>query len=510
MAKTPRYRPVEPTAADVLTASSQILTGVGREQYALQYKTWQDELWAYLDTIGEFGSVMNWFAAGMGRMHLRAAVWKPDSKTPEFLDEGPAADLVAELTTHCKGGEMQFLRSWAKHVAVPGVGYLVMRETEIGREYDVKSADVVKRTGRTIPNPNTPNGEPMHIFAIRTAPSIWEDLDPRKSFVGRIFDPDPRYDYEPTSMTKGSLTTLREIDLINRAIIATLLSRVAFNGFLLIPSEVTFPVNEIFKEAPDPFIAELLEYAKRGIKDPGSPGAAIPFPLRIPAQFIDKFVHLVIANGIDPKIIEARTSAVLRLSEQLPAPPEAMSGISDLNHWNAATQTEENVKMYFAPPMELLVGGFTEVWLRPMLKTMKEPLVDADGNPIIVWYDASDLTKDPDNSENATTGVEHILIKPESWRETAGFADTDKPNDEEAREMILRALAVKGTPVPDSYLLLYPKDKEAVEALKPPPAPVMTPGAGGATGGNVGPSAVKKATPAPGKATTEPVKAPRE
>lgn len=500
MAKRERTRPAAnaPTIAEtIITASSQLLQGLGRETYAITYKDWQDELWEYYFTVGEFGAVMDWFAAGFGRMHLRAAVWERDATEPTFLEEGPAAELVRELVMTAKGGETQFLRSWGKHLSIAGVGYLVRQNRPDGRiTHDVKSADVVKRSARQFPERGTPDGRLLSTYDIRVAPDEWVTLDPNDSFVARIFDPDPRFDYLPTSMTRAARATLREIDLINRAITATLLSRIAFNGILLIPTEATFPVPPQFKDAPDPFIAELIHYASRGIKDPGSPSAAIPFPLRVGSEHIEMIKHLVLSTGMDPKIVEARTAAVERLSEQLPAPPEAMSGISDLNHWNAATQTEENVKMYFAPPMELLVGGLTSDWLYPLLESMGQPTMDADGNQIVVWYDATDLTTDPDNSENAIAGVDRILISDEAWRTTAGFSEEDKPSDEEFKTLLLKKLAHNGQPVPDSFYLLFPEEKAKMDKINPPP-PVLDPNSPGAdkAGKAVGPSAPAKSAP---------------
>lgn len=462
-----------------MVASAQILEGAAREQYALQYRTWQDELWAYTDTVGEFGAVVNWFSAGMSRMHLIAARWKPGLTEPEPITSGPAADLIQNLVLNAEGGESQYLRNWAKQLLVPGVGYFVGEDLpDIGRVYDVKSADVIKRSAK--PNKDKATGRTFPAFEIQTAPDQWRKLGP-ESLVGRIFDPDPRWDYLPTSMTKPALTTLREIDLYNRAIVATLLSRIAFNGILFIPEEVTFPVNPQFKDAPDPFIAELLHYAQRGIKDPGSPGAAIPFPLRVNSNFIEKFKHLILASGIDPKIIDARKSAVERLSEQLPAPPEAMTGLSDVNHWNAASISNDNIKLYFSPPMEVLCGGLTKVFLRPMLKAGRNNLVDEEGNRIVVWYDASDLAKQPDNSENATNARDRIVISDEVYRAAIGFDDADAPSDEERRTMLLTDMARTGAAPSEAYYLLYPADKPA----EPDPA-TQTPG--GVAKPDVGPS----------------------
>lgn len=484
-----RRRPPQ-RAEEIVTASSQMLDGTAHQQYAITYKSWQDELWAYTTSVGEYGSTMNWFSAGMGRMHLRAGVWKPGLREPKLLDEGDAANLVNDLVTNAKGGETQFLRTWAKHLFVPGVGIFVGEEFQDGeKRYDVKSADVIRRSGRQVIDPDTKEvkrdrfGDPLATYDMRVAPSQWRWLG-ENALVGRIFDPDPRFDYLPTSMTQGAMTTLREIDLYNRAIVATLLSRIAFNGILLIPSQVTFPVNPQFKEAPDPFIAELLHYAQRGIKDPGSPGAAIPFPIRVDAQWIDKFQHLILSSGIDPKIIEARSSAVERLKDQLPAPPEAMSGLQDMNHWNAWKSSEDTVKLYFGPPMELLCGGLTELYLHPMLRASGRSTRTPDGGKIVMWYDASDLTTQPDNSDNADKAFTNGRMDGDAYMDALGFDPADSPKpDEKFREQALMKLVMSGTAIPDSFYLLYPKDK--------PETP-----AGGAPLPGTGPSGAAGAPPA--------------
>jgi hypothetical protein len=445
---------------DILTSAAQVLDGSARQQYAIQYKTWQDELWAYTDSVGEYGSCVNWFSAAISRMHLRAGIWYPDAKEPELVDDGPAADLVHDLVTHAEDGETQFLKTWAKHLFVPGVGFFLAEEIDGQRRYQVKSADVVKRSGKFKQNSA---GFDVELFWIRTGPSEWR-LTEADSLFGRIFDPDPRYDYLPTSPSRGVLTTLREIDMYNRAIVATLLSRIAFNGILFIPSEATFPVSKQFKDAPDPFIAELLHYAQRGIKDPGSPGAAIPFPLRVPGAMVEQFKHLILSSGLDPKIIDARESAVTRLKEQLPAPVEALNGIQDMNHWNAWKSSEDNIRLYFGPPMEILCGGIDKLFLRPMMKAKGQSMEVKGGGRYITWYDASDLTIQPDNSENAQNAFTAGQITGDTYVEAMGFDPADKPKvDEKLRETILITSAMAGKPLSDAYYLLYPQDKPSPE-----------------------------------------------
>lgn len=451
--------------ADIVTAASQMLWGSPRENYAIQYKSWQQELWAYTKSVGEYGSVMDWFASGISRMTMTAALRKPGLREPELIksNEDPAVTLMHRLALNAKDGETQYLYKWGRQLGVPGSATFVGYEGDDGIEvFDVKSLAQIRKStlafkdaqGKVIKNEL---GEVVTGFDIRTAPNEWLKL-PYNQLVGRIYRPDDELDYEVTSWSRPALTTLREIDLFNRHIVATLLSRLVFNGILFIPQEVTFPVNPQFKDASDPFIAELLAVASRGIKDPGSPASALPFPIRVPAQWIEKFQHMILATGIDPKIIDARAQAIQNLSRQLPSPPEAMTGKGDQNHWNAWKDSEDNVKFYFGPTMEILCGGITTIYLHRMLRAGGQVIDDGTGRRIC-WYDPSDLIAQPDNSVNAIDARERNIIGNEPYLKILGMDKADMVKPDERRENILTALAVQGMPIPDSFYLLYPEDK---------------------------------------------------
>ena len=460
----------------ILVASAQSLQGVNRESYALNYRSWQDELWEYSRSVGEYGSVMDWYASGISRMHLVAGIQRYDDglREPEPITEGPAAELVQDLVNNAKGGETQYLFKWGRHLGIPGVGFFIAEDklNQGGRRvYDVKSAKQVRRStqplrdaqGRPLKNAY---GEVLTGFDVLDEPDRWRPLGPQ-SLVARIFRPDDELDFNVTSWSRNALTTLRQVDLYNRHIVATLLSRLVFNGFLLIPEEITFPVNPQFKDAPDPFIAELVAIGQRGIRDPGSPGSAMPVPLRVKSEFIDKFQHLIIANGVDEKVIDARRAAVESLARQLPAPPEAMEGKGDLNHWNAYLDSADNVKYYFGSTMELLVGGLTEVFLWPMLTAGGGSITTPDGKGrYVVWYDISDLTADPDNSENARDARGRNSISDEAYLKSIGLDDADKPDDQELKKQILVGLAAQGLPIPDSFYKLFPDEKPPEQTVQ--------------------------------------------
>jgi hypothetical protein len=517
-----RTRPRLPAPLDqadprILVGAAQTLTGAAREQYALQYKTWQDEMWEFTRSIGEFGSVMDWFSSGISRMHLVAATQKPGIREPEMTDTGPAAEIIDNLVVNARGGETQYLYKWGRHLGVAGVGYFI-GEDQVddidgdNRVFEVKSAKQIRRSQKPFRDPITgqivrgADGKPLLTgFDVQVAPNEWRQLAP-SSLVSRIYRPDDELDYNVTSWARPAITTLREIDLYNRHIIATLLSRLVFNGFLFIPSEVTFPVNPQYKDASDPFIAELIAIASRGIRDPGSPASAIPVPLRVPAEFIEKFKHLIIATGIDPKVIEARAAALGNLSKQLPAPPEAMQGKSDLNHWNAYVDSEDNIKYIFGSTIEIFVGGLTEKYLWPMMRAAGVD-IRSNGGRSVVWYDASDLVAKPDNSQNAIDARSRMTIDDEAYRKVIGLDSADEPADDELRKMLLVNAATAGTQLSDAYFLLFPEDKP--EPLKA--GDILPNGqVAGAPPGGAGPSSGKSPATGPSAGATNGATAKRD
>lgn len=433
-------RPPNPPPApefNALTASAAVLNDL--KQPVITNLAWQEEAWNYYTAGGEIWFAVNWRSNALSRVRLRAARLNPDSAEPEFVDEGPAAELVAQLAGGV-GGQAALMKKFGQLLGVAGEGNLVVYDkarrgrTAASRVVEVRSNDDVrvKPAGRV---------RDRKTFEVRDGENQWSAL-PAESLVVRIWDPDPRESWRPTSMTRAALVYLREIDYYNRKIIAQLLSRLASNGFLLIPEEVTFPVNPAFKEAPDPFIAEIVHIASNAIKNPGSASAAIPIPLRVPSQYIELFRHLTVASEVSDADLANRDRAIGRLAATLDMPQEVVTGLGDTSHWNAAGLDAEGVKKHISPPAETICHGLTEGYLHPMLEAS-----DADVGDVtewIVWYDPSELTQKPDLSERGVQLNDKMLIDDEAARREAGFDESDAPTADELQKMLLRQRFIAG------------------------------------------------------------------
>lgn len=435
-----------------LTAAAQLMSSV-ELQRPLQYESWQDEAWDYYENLGEFNYGVEWFGEALSRVRLTAAMLTPGGDEPEILDDGMAAELVSNLVGGTDG-QAQMLRSLGVQLSVPGDSYFVGREiTEVevnsgilldaepdayNRVWTVQPVNTIRRSHRSL---RGMLGRKSRPWEIQVDEHLWATLPP-ESLVCRVWDRHEHFPWRAMSPAKAALPIMREIDMYNRQIIATLVSRVALNGLLLLPDEVTLPVNPAYENQGDPFMAELLDVMRAAIKNPGSPAAAAPIPLKVPAEFVDKIKHFTFATPLDQKIFEYREQAIRRLATTLNLPAEIVTGMGDVNHWSGWQLSEDAIKIHVSPKVEIITRCLTLGYLHPMLKAMGEDLRGPNGERIVVWYDTSELTQRPDRSSAALQLRQMMVINDAATRRETGFDEADAPSDDELEKMVLMQLAI--------------------------------------------------------------------
>lgn len=438
-----------------LVASSQILPHADQRYgiTATQYETWQAEAWLFYENLGEFNYGVEWFSEALSRVRLVAAELVSGGDEPTPLDSGAAVDLIEGLA----GGtdaQAQLLRSFATQLSVVGESFLVGREVteaevygdtvldadpdENGRVWTVQPVNTLRRSHRTV---QSILGRQRRGWELQTDETTWLPL-PRESLITRVWNRSERVPWLAMSPARAALPVMREIDMYNRYIMATLVSRVALNGLLLIPDNVTLPVNPEYEDETEPFMSELLDIMTAAIKNPGSPASAAPLPLRVPPESVDKFKHLTFATPLDEKIFQARDEALRRLAASLNLPQEVLTGMGATNHWSSWQLEESAIKIHVSPAVEVITSCLTRGYLRPMLRAMNENLRGPGGGLIVIWYDTSTLTQRPDRSDLAIRLNDMMVINDSATRRETGFSEDDKPSDDELETMVLRKLAV--------------------------------------------------------------------
>lgn len=436
--RRPRVAPSAPALTGTLTAAGRqpplVAAGYAETtpgQTALtQYSNigWQNTAWLYYASIGPLNYGLNWLSNAMGRVALTIAEVQPGNEEPEILETGPAVEILHQL----KWDESAIMSDLALQLSVPGRGYLVGREIAPGmRDWQVYSPDQI-RPAR--------NGRDWE-WELWEYGKQWTPLD--GAFVAPIRDADDRYDWMDTSTTRGALTILREIDLYDRDIVSSLVSRLANNGLLLVPQEVTFPTRQQFNDNEDPFMATLIDAARQSIKEPGSASAAIPIPLKVPSQFIEKFRHLALASGVDDKVLIAREKALNILADSMNLPKEIITGMGDTNHWSAWQLEESAIKTHIAPLAELICRGLTRGFLYPQMAAANQKITGPNGGRLVVWYDTTALAMRPDKSANAFQAYDRAEISGVALRREIGFTEDDAPTPDELRtQLLIKAAAM--------------------------------------------------------------------
>lgn len=418
----PTHRPTVPAAITAAAAPVQS----PRTELLRNTETWQQEAWNFYDELGEFRYAADWDAAMLSRVRLYAAKLEPGADEPVRQEAGTAVDLMTNMAGG-PAGQAQIMSGLATQLTVPGEGYVIIEERDGIEHWSVRSLDEVRAVNRQF--------QIIDEDAV-TSGTTWRPLAANSMKPLRVWRPNKRFHHLADSPARAARATMRELELVNRHIVAQYLSRLASAGVVIFPSEVTFPEREEFADAADPFVAEWIENARMAISTPGTAAAVVPMPIKVPAEYVDKIAHIDFTLKIDDKIIEKRDSAIKRLASQLNVPPEVLLGMGDLNHWNAWLTDENSLKLNIAPEAELISSALTTGYLQPRLRASGVE----DWASWVVWYDLSELALRPDRSADAIQLYDRLEINGDALRRETGFNEADKPTADQLKEQGLKII----------------------------------------------------------------------
>jgi hypothetical protein len=426
-----------------LVASAAILNPTSRLR--VFNHEWQRDVWDFYESLGTFKYAMLWHSQTMSRVRITAGLLRPGAPIPEPVTEGTAAELMADFFGGTQG-QSEYMRSMDIQLQCPGEGYVVVRPDRTQRnEWCVKSSDELRVTsGRAQVNGRR---QTVDLWEVLIDEGVWETL-PYESLVFRQWNPDDRFHFRANSPARAALNDMRIISMIQKRIVAQSVSRLASNGLLLYPQEVTFPAKAGYENAEDPFTAEWLDIAQKTIANPGSASAAIPLPIKVPREYIKDFVHMDFSNTYDEKIMEVLGFFYDRLATAMNMPKEVVSGMGDTSHWNAWSLDEQGIEVHIKPPAESMMGGVTKGYLHPAMMAAGEPPILRDGSQYVAWYDTSTMDVPADRSTAADQAFDRQAINLAAYRNAKGFAETDKPDDKQLREQLLLKMAMDPTQAP--------------------------------------------------------------
>lgn len=437
-----RTEPVARLAAPSLTAATHAVSPAGGSNAGggiTPASSWSVDAWNFYDTIGELRYVCQWLSNSLSRVNIITADVDRDGKPTSSTEDDRAASIVADIAGG-PAGQAQLLNRLATFLTVPGegwVGVITRTEPDTGAQFDewhVLSTDEVRKRGSSV--------------VLELDDGKDHEFNPERDILTRVYRPHPRRSRDADSPVRAALPILAEIQRTSETIDGASKSRLAGNGILAVPQEISMPVQQAPKgqrDAPglegEPEIVtqqvsaqdlmqQLQKVMTAAIRDHTSAAAMVPIVLQAPGELIDKIKHIRFDSQITAEALETRNNAITRLARTLEVPQEVLLGMSDSNHWSAWQIDESAIKTHIEPMMVIICDALTNAILRPLLRAEGHP--NPDG--VVVWYDASGLTQRPNRAEDALTLWERGLLSDEAFVSELGFSDNDFPKNEETDE----------------------------------------------------------------------------
>ena len=494
------YRPLTASATKVnLKSTADVLTLRNRV-----YTEWQNDAWAYYDSIGEIKYAFTMASNVVSRIRLypalnfeqdavpvavdsyrdRMVMASEDEKqieakkrqalprqiTSEMLDF--AEKLIRELLTSASGGQSGFMRAFALNMLVAGECYLVY----INKAWSIRSSSevVINQTGQTVLR--TQRAGPTNV----TGGIEGDIIVPKNTPMYRIWREHPRYSGEPDSSMLSLREMCDEVITLQRMIRTTARSRMNA-GLLFIPDGLVAAGSSIAEDAVteeeemDALTAAIYDSITAPIADETNAASVAPTIITGPDQIGKEIRHITIERTVDQFLVQRLDAAMGRVLNGLDIPKDMVEGMSGVRYSNAQTMNGHMYQAQIEPLVLMLCDSLTSTYLRPLMKKQFPQLTTTDLDYFAVWYDPSEVVTKSDPTASADKGLESFAISTDVWRRMHGFADSDAPSE---KELAQRYLLMKASPQPDGINMLFPQafptvvDEARKANLKKAPVPM--------------------------------------
>lgn len=422
----PRNRSQKPTG---IVASGVTLAGLNRNKPPKRIETevWQNAAWAFYDTIGEYRYACGWVGNLLSRVKI--TVLKDGALTTDQV----ALDALAQLFGG-PDGQREMMRLLGIHFTVAGDAYIVAEDQgeEVGDKWLVVAASEMKWTGTEWMVGKKKLDDPL---------------------VVRTWKQHPRKHKASDSPTRAVLPILSEIDGLTKHVAAQIDSRLAGAGMLVLPSEISFASASTSTDdqkvisnpgaSAQEFLKVLGENMMTPIENRESASAVVPMILQAAGEHLDKIQHLTFWTELDENSIALRKEAIGRLGLGMDMPPEALTGVGDMNHWGAWQVEESQIKAHTEPLIDIILSALTEGYLRPYLEA--EDMDEEEAALYQFGADTSALRIRPNRSKEAIELYQMGELSAEAMRRENGFDEDDAPSDEERIGFLTRRVASGST-----------------------------------------------------------------
>lgn len=460
-----------PLPARILTASGRRIDLTDRRTMGSLARTrmgWQRDAWNYRDLVGELAGSLRFRANAMSKVALTVGQVQDGDDQPIGVDSdkctlAPQVKKAAQAALDrlpWRDG-YGFLGRLDTSFSVAGEAWLHCRVEKGVERWQILSIQEIESTGDQMTEVGAP-GQQGRV------------IDPQTEALIRLWVPHPGYRHLADSPLRSCADTLEDIVLTGREIRAASRSRIAANGVLFVTSNMALVRRTSNADDPADFQTELDAAMLAPIANEGDAGSVVPIVIEGDAEDIKAVRHLTLERETAADLGAKLDRFLTRMAESIDVPPTVVSGLQDTNHWNAYVITSETFRNHLEPGVRLMVDSLTEGYLRPSL-TMPSTeggwgLTTEEADQVVVWYDASKVTENPNRAADAKDAYDRFVIGAKALRENTGFSEDDQPTDKEL--LLMLASKVSVDPATAGQLIA-----QVVKSINPPVVvPVPEPG----------------------------------
>lgn len=440
-----------------ITASAERLNLADAQPVERPYVAWQREAWNGYLRVGEIHYGFNLLANLLARVRIYAAVLGESNEPPLDVTTGvdkkrvkraladDAREVMAELQAEDWASST---RAFALNFSVAGECYLLqLPRRDGGPLWTIRSVDEVQvRSGGAVLMPTRVNSREQQVL-------------PGNTFIARMWRPSPRYHQEPDSSMVGVADSVNELLMLMRLVRGAARSRMNA-GLLFIPDGIASAKSTTTGEPPleepedsiealagaatedpgGPFLTQLMESMTTPIADEASASTVVPMLATGPGELGAMIKHVTFERHTDEWLVKRADQALDRVLQGIDIPKEIVTGLEAVKFSNAVVITEDLFRSNIEPLALAFVDSLTDVYLRPVLKSDRYGYTDEDLADIVVWYNPSEIVTRPNSADEATQGVDRLLLSPAAWRREHGYAESDAPSEDELAMMLLHKL----------------------------------------------------------------------
>lgn len=386
----------------------------------LQTATWQQEVFGFIDQVGELHYAGTNFGAASSQVKLELTrrddmgdwVLLSDKETLDDSDKA-AQEAMRDLTWDISAAEV--LRDLSTQIFYVGEGFLVGTPSRRSKEKGLLGLDW-----------NVYSKEDIQYLPDGTLKIDGKEYNPSTVLIIRVWKPHARLKRDCDSPVRSTLPVLRELVGLTMHVSACIDSRLAGAGIVWMPQSATVlglggtPENA---DEEDPFLEAVIEAGVTSIKDRDSAAAIIPIFATLPDDVGFTPMHMTFSTPFDAATKELRDEAIRRLALSLDMPPEVLLGTGGSSHWSAWAVSEDYIRQHILPAVQLIARALVKDYLRPVLEEMGLPPALADEYSLLPT--AEHMFSRPDRFDEALQLFKLDAISLEAMLETAGFDQKD-------------------------------------------------------------------------------------